>query len=80
MEVYDKAFDRSDRSIINRLKTILGVGSLSAIIYMFVICFCYLNLMLLSIIQPKRSIKKEKTFNYKYYIQLLENKYKIKQL
>jgi hypothetical protein len=36
-------------------------------------------MMILSIVQPKSSINKEKSFNYKYYIHLLENKYKIKQ-
>lgn len=79
MEVYDKAMNDSDRSMITRIKNILSIGRLSAILYLCVVIMAYLILMFLSIVQPKKSIKKEKTFNYKYYIQLLENKYKIKQ-
>ena len=78
MEVYDKALV-TDHSMLTRIKSILGIGYLSAILYLFVAIMASLNMMILAIIQPKRSIKMQKTFDYKYYIQLLENKYYMKQ-
>ncbi len=65
--------------MLTRIKNILSLGRLSAILYLCVVIMAYLMMMILSIVQPKSSIKKEKSFNYKYYINLLENKYKIKQ-
>lgn len=79
MELYEKAFSDSDKSILTRLKLILYIGTLSAFWYLAVVITCSLIMMFFIVVQPKQGIQKEKTFNYKYYIQLLEKKYKIKK-
>ena len=76
--MYDKAIN-IDTSILTRFKQILGIGFSSAVIYISTAIMCYIIMMLLSIITPKRSIEKAKTFNYPYYIKLLEKKYNIQQ-
>ena len=79
MQIYDKAHLNIDRSFITRFKHILGIGHWSAITYLFTVICCYLIIIFVSIFKPSSSILKVKTFNYKYYIKLLEQKYNIKQ-
>ena len=72
---YDKALKKTDLSYITRLKRILTVGGLSALMYLIATIFDFILLFLLTIFQPLKKIKRNnKEFKYKNYKKYLESK------
>ncbi len=79
MDVYSKALENSDRSILNRLKRTLSIGRLSGIFYLILIIIDYLVLLLISSIWSKKNFIKEKSFNYELYKQILNKNQNIEK-
>jgi hypothetical protein len=79
LDVYSKALENSDRSILNRLKRTLSIGRLSGIFYLILIIIDYLVLLLISSIWSKKNFIKEKSFNYELYKQILNKNQNIEK-
>lgn len=74
LDVYNKAIHIKDRSILNRFKNCLSIGRFSGIFYLILIIIDYLLLLFISSIWSKKNYKKQKTFIYEVYRDLLEKK------
>ena len=75
MLVYDRALKKTDLSFITRIKKILTVGHLSAIIYLCAVFIDFIFLFLLTVFQPLKKIKRNaKEFKYQNYKKYLEYK------
>ncbi len=72
MQVYDNSLKCEDRSFITRFKKILTIGNGSAVLYLTAVLLDYLILLLLTVIQPKAQIKKEKEFDHKRYTEVIQ--------
>ena len=72
LQVYKKAMDYKDRSIITRMKKALGIGHVSGVFYLCLMALDYLLLMALTVFYPVSSFKKEKRFKYENYITYLK--------
>ena len=73
--VYQRTMNYKDRSIITRLKKAAGLGHISSLNQLIIICIDYILLIFLVLFFPSNSIKKDKPFeyeNYKTYLKKLK--------